>query len=68
MSFFLQQVIVDAGAMEEGALPPMAHSVRTVATSADFLRNWLVSKVLGGYLETEPCVHVFLFPRYFVFS
>ena len=44
--FFLHQVILDSGAVEEGALPPCAHSVRAVATSAAFLRNWLVSKML----------------------
>ena len=46
LSFFLHQVILDAGAVEEGALPPHAHSVRAVAMSATFLRNWSVSKVL----------------------
>ena len=39
-------MILDAGAVEEGDLPPRAHSVRAVATSAAFLRNWSVSKVL----------------------
>ena len=39
LSFFIRQVILDAGAMEEGALPPLAHSVCAVATSAAFLRN-----------------------------
>ena len=34
--------------MEEGALPPRAHSVQAVATLAAFLRNWLVCKVLGA--------------------
>ena len=34
LSFFLRQVIFDAGAMEEDALPPRAHSIRSVATSA----------------------------------
>ena len=58
MSFFLRQVILDAGAVEEGALPPCAHSVRAVATSAAFLRN----------LEIEPCFRLFIFPRHFVFS
>ena len=38
--------ILNAGAMEEGALPPRAHSVWAVATSAAFFRNWSVSKVL----------------------
>ena len=44
--FFLQRVIIDADAVEAGALPPRAHSVRAVATSPAFLKNWSVSKVL----------------------
>ena len=42
LSFFLHQEILDAGAVEEGALLPRAHSVWAVATSAAFLRNWLL--------------------------
>ena len=41
LSFFLRQVILDTGAVEESALPPCAHSVRAVATSAVFLRSFL---------------------------
>ena len=36
LSFFLRKVILDAGAVEEGALPSRAHSVCAVATSAAF--------------------------------
>ena len=36
LSFFLRQVILDDGAVDEGALPPCAHSVRAVATLAAF--------------------------------
>ena len=39
-------MILDAGAVDEGASLPLAHSVRAVAASAAFLRNWSVSKVL----------------------
>ena len=46
LSFFLHQVILDAGAMDEGASLPWAHSVLAVAALAAFLRNWSVSKVL----------------------
>ena len=46
LSFFLRRVILDTGAVEEGAWPPRAHSVRAVATLAAFLRKWSVSKVL----------------------
>ena len=43
LSFFLRQVILDAGAVDDGALFPHAHSVRVVAA---FLQNWSVHKVL----------------------
>ena len=47
ISFFLRQVITEAGAVGEVEGPsPRAHSVRSIATSAAFLRNWSVSKVL----------------------
>ena len=46
LSFFIRQVILDAGAVEKGALPPCAHSIRAVTTSAAFLRNWSISQVL----------------------
>ena len=44
LSFFLYQVMVDADILWEGT-SPRAHSIQDV-TSAAFLRNWLVSKVL----------------------
>ena len=47
MFFFLCQVISDAGAVQaESSGSPRAHSIRGVATSAAFLRNWSISKVL----------------------
>ena len=47
LSYFIRQVIADAGAVEEAEGPSSkAHSVRAVATSLAFLRNWSVSKVL----------------------
>ena len=45
LSFFLHRVIIDADALWEGA-SPRAHSIRGVATSAAFLSNCSVSKVL----------------------
>ena len=46
LSFFIRRVILDAGAVAEGASLPRAHSVCGVAASAAFLCNLLVSKVL----------------------
>ena len=46
LSFFLCEVIQDSGAVLPSAGPVWAHSIRGVATSVSFLRNWAVSKVL----------------------
>ena len=47
VSYFLREVISEAGAVRvDVAAPLRAHSVRGVATSVSFLRNWLISKVL----------------------
>ena len=45
LSFFLRRVIKDSGSLVDGS-SPRAHSIRGVATSALFLRNWSVSRVL----------------------
>ena len=47
ISYFLREVILGAGAVigDEG-LPLRAHSICGISTSAAFLQNWLVSKVL----------------------
>ena len=47
LSFFLRHVISDAGAnWDISAVAPRSHSVRSVVTSAAFLHNWSVSKLL----------------------
>ena len=44
---FLREVISEAGAVRADVAAPLrAHSVRGVATSVSFLRNWSISKVL----------------------
>ena len=44
---FLREVISDAGAVRGDEGPPLrAHSIRGLSTSAVFLQNWSVSKVL----------------------
>ena len=44
---FLRQIISNAGAIQDDPPRlPRAHSIRSVATSAGFLSNWSVSKVL----------------------
>ena len=47
LSFFLRQILSDAGtAQAESSGPPRALSIRGMTTFAAFLRNWSVSKVL----------------------
>ena len=45
LSYFIRQIIIDSGAAGDG-VSSRAHSVRGVATSVLFMRNWLVSRVL----------------------
>ena len=47
VSYFLREVISEAGAVRQDVAAPLrAHSVRGVVTSVSFLRNWSISKVL----------------------
>ena len=47
--------------MGEGALPPRAYSVRAVAPSAAFLRDWSFYKVLGRLLGDQTlCSRLFI--------
>ena len=46
ISFFLREVIVHSGASSEAVAAPIAHSIRGIATSSAFFRNWSLSSVL----------------------
>ena len=47
VSYFLREVISEAGAVRADVAAPLrAHSVRGVATSVSLLRNWSISKML----------------------
>ena len=47
VSYVLREVISEAGAVRQDVAALLrAHSVRGVATSVSFLRNWSISKVL----------------------
>ena len=47
VSYFLREVISEAGAVRQDVAAPLhAHSVRGVTTSGSFLRNWSIAKVL----------------------
>ena len=59
----LRQVISDAGAVwDMSAGAPKAHTVRGVSTSAAFMWNWLVSKVLeAATWRSNPVLASFYF-------
>ena len=44
--FFLREVIVHSGASSEAVEAPRAHSIRGIAASSAFFRNWSLSSVL----------------------
>ena len=48
ISYFLREVIAESGASKEPEVVPRAHSIRGVATSTSFHRNWSVSSVLNA--------------------
>ena len=48
ISFFLREVITESGASKEPGVVPRAHSIRGVATSTAFHRNWSVSSMLDA--------------------
>ena len=46
ISYFLREVIVHSGASPEAVAAPRAHSIRGIATSSAFFRDWSLSSVL----------------------
>ena len=46
ISFLLREVVVQSGASSEGGAAPRAHSIRGIATSSAFFKNWSISSVL----------------------
>ena len=46
LSFFLREVIVQSGASSEAVAAPRAHSIRGIATSSAFFRNWSLRSFL----------------------
>ena len=48
ISYFLKEVIHEAGASREVGLPVHAHSVRGISTSTTFYKNWSVPSVLAA--------------------
>ena len=48
ISFFLREVIVHSGASSESVAAPRAHSIRGIATSSAFFKNWSLASVLDA--------------------
>ena len=48
ISYFLREVIVQSGASSEELAAPKAHSIRGIATSSAFFRNWSLASVLDA--------------------
>ena len=46
ISYMLREVIVQSGASLQSGQVPRAHSIRGIATSSDFFRNWSLRSVL----------------------
>ena len=46
ISFLLRKVIYESGASDEGGATVRAHSIRSIATSSAFFKNWSVASVL----------------------
>ena len=62
VSYFLREVISEAGSVRPDVAAPLrAHSVRGVATSVSFLRNWSISKVLEAATRRSNSVFAFYF-------
>ena len=46
ISYFLRELIVQSGASSQSDQAPRAHSIRGIATSSAFFRNWSLRSVL----------------------
>ena len=47
ISYFLREVIHEAGASRKVGVPVRAHSIRGISTSTAFHKNWSVASVLA---------------------
>ena len=48
ISYFLQEIIAEAGASSVAGVVPRAHSIRGVATSTAFHRNWSITSIVNA--------------------
>ena len=68
VSYFSREVIFEAGAVRQDVAAPLrAHSVRGVATSVSFRRNWSISKMLeASTFRSNSVFASFYFWRHFL--
>ena len=63
-SYLLQEVLVHSGASSNDVAAPNAHSIRGIATSSSFFRNWSLASVLEASSWRSNTVFTsFLFKR-----
>ena len=63
ISYFLREVIAEAGASSVAGVVLRAHSIRGVATSTAFHRNWSITSVLNAACWMSSSVYLFLLER-----
>ena len=70
ISYFLREVIAEAGASSESGVVPRIHRIRGVATSAAFHRNWSISSVLNAacWRSSSVFTSFYLKDLHFVFN
>ena len=61
ISFLLHEVIVQSGASSEKVATPRAHSIRGIATSSAFFKNWSIASVLESASWKSNSVFTFYF-------
>ena len=59
--FLLREVTVNSGSSSEDGAAPRAHSIRGIATSSTFFKNWSISSVLEADSWISNTVFYFLF-------
>ena len=64
ISFLLREVIVQSGASFEEVATPRAHSIRGIATSSAFFKNWSIASVLESASWTSNSVFTSFFLRF----
>ena len=60
ISYMLRELIVQSGASSQSGQAPRAHSIRGIATSSAFFRNWFLRSVLeAGSWRSNTVLHLF---------